>query len=150
MLADKLADELLARGRRIVKLEAEQKHVNKELAREKSEYAELVAKAVKGKFALQEAEVHRNGNRNGGSNGPVEGPLRNQILTMLRSADRPLNLDEIQGFVEEQRAKIMWTLTNLKRAGLVENPKRGYWQRGKADEEEGRNDPDDPEPGLGF
>jgi DNA-binding transcriptional ArsR family regulator len=136
-----LADELLARARRIIKLESEQEHVNKELAREKGEYADLIAKAVKGE--LQEAGVHRNDTRNGGSNGPIQGPLRDQILALLRGAPRPLSLDEIQGKVGEQRAKIMWTLANLKRAGLAENSRRGFWQRGKADVEEEANDPDD-------
>jgi hypothetical protein len=142
MLANELADDLLARGRRIVLLEAEQKRVNNELTREKAEYADLVARAVKGEF--QEAGVHHhNGTRNVGSNGPTEGPLRNNILALLRSVERPLTLDEIQGKVGEQRAKIGWTLMNLKRAGLVENSGRGFWRRGKADVAEEENDPDD-------
>ncbi|MGC2493213.1 hypothetical protein [Candidatus Binatus sp.] len=145
-----LADELLADARRIFQLEAESKRVNSELARAKADYSAKVAKLTNGDAAMILDQLQRNGTRNGGSNGPTEGPLRNQILALLRSVERPLSLNEIHNKIGEQRTKIGWTLMNLKRAGLVENSSRGHWQRGKADEGEGRNDPDDPEPGLNF
>jgi len=145
-----LADELLAEARQIFDLEAEAKRVNSELEGAKAKYAAKVAKLTNGDAAMLLDRMQRNGTRNGGSNGPVEGPLRNQILALLRGASGPLSLDEIQSKVGEQRAKIMWTLTNLKRAGLAENSRRGFWRRGRADEEERRNDPDDPGPEIGF
>jgi hypothetical protein len=141
-----LADELLADARRIVALEAESKRVNSELARAKAEYTAKVEKLTNADATMVINQIQRNG----GSNGPIEGPLRNQILALLRVAERPLSLDEIQEKTGEQRAKIMWTLANLKRAELAENSRRGFWQRGKADVEEGRNEPDDPEPEISF
>jgi DNA-binding transcriptional ArsR family regulator len=140
-----IADELLADARRIFDLEAESKRVNSELACAKAEYNAKIAKLTNGDAVMLINQIQRNGNRNGGSNGPVEGPLRNQILALLRGSRSPITLDEIQEKVEERRAKILWTLANLKRAGLAHNPKRGFWMRGEADEEDGRNDPDDPE-----
>jgi restriction endonuclease Mrr len=152
MIGCMLADELLADARRIFDLEAESKRVNSELVRAKADYNAKIAKLTNGDAAMILTQIQRNGTRKGGSNGPIEGPLRNRIVDLLRGSQNPITLDEIQDKCGERRAKILWTLANLKRAGLADNPKRGHWILGEAYEEEGKNDPDDPqaEPEITF
>jgi restriction endonuclease Mrr len=106
-----LEDEILVRARRIVRLEDRQARIAAHLKREKAEYRTLIAKV--------------------GTNSPTRAdwlPLRQRILEFLKGELNMTSVRKIQDAMEESGDKVIWTLANLKRAGLVLNPKRGYWQ----------------------
>jgi len=59
------------------------------------------------------------------------------------------SLKKIQNAVDESGDKVIWTLANLKRAGLVLNPQRGYWQLNPHDKD-GPESSREPEEDVGF
>ncbi len=106
-----LEDEILARAKRIVRLEDRQARIATHLKKEKAEYRALLT--------------------NVGTNSPTltdRLPLRHRILEFLHGEMNLTSLSKIQNAVGESREKVIWTLANLKRAGFVLNPKRGLWQ----------------------
>jgi restriction endonuclease Mrr len=127
-----LEDEILARAKRIVRLEDRQARIAAHLKKEKAEYRALVAKV--------------------GTNSPAGAgwsPLRYRILEFLKGELNMTNLKKIQNAVDESGDKVIWTLANLKRAGLVLNPRRGYWQLNPHDKD-GPETSREPEEDVGF
>lgn len=127
-----LGDEILERAKRIVRLE-------EQLRQERVEYRQLVEKLASVPSAAQ------------GQGDSVVGqaPLRHRILRFLSGQRNPVNLHRVQSATGEPRDRVIWTLANLKRAGHVLNPRRGYWQinpDGKEGPEVGR----EPEIGKRF
>src|SRR6266436_6319326 len=106
-----LEDEILARAKRIVRLEDRQARIATHLKKEKAEYRALVAKVATNITARADWS-----------------PLRHRILEFLKGELNMTSLKKIQNAVDESGDKVIWTLANLKRAGLVLNPQRGYWQ----------------------
>jgi restriction endonuclease Mrr len=127
-----IEDEILMRARRIVRLEDQRARIAARLEKEQSEYHALVAKVAQHVAARADSY-----------------PLRHRILEFLQGQLNMTSLRKIQIAVRESGDKVIWTLANLKRAGFVVNPKRGYWQlnpHGPGGPETNR----EPEEDVGF
>ena len=117
-----LADEILHRAKRIVRLEQLRDRAVARLAHEKKEYRALIEKLQERPTSDLYASV-------------PSASLRNRILGFLEGQQNEVRLDRIQEVVDEPREKTIWTLANLKRSGHVLNPKRGYWRINRDDKE---------------
>jgi hypothetical protein len=127
-----LDDEILARAKRIVRLEDRQARIAAHLKKEKAEYRALIAKVGTSSAARSDWS-----------------PLRHRILELLKGELNMTSLKKIQNVVEEPGDRVIWTLANLKRAGLVLNPRRGYWQL-NPDGKDGPETSREPEEDVGF
>ena len=94
-----------------MRLEDQQARIAARLEKELAEYHALVAKVAKDGAARADSS-----------------PLRPRILEFLQGQPSVTSLRKIQNAMGESGDKVVWTLANLKRAGFVLNPKRGFWQ----------------------
>jgi restriction endonuclease Mrr len=133
-----LADEILVRARRLIQLESQKDILLVRIRREKAEYQALID-GLQSKPAAQ-TEMS------------LSPPLRTRILGFLKGQSNQISLTKIQEAVGEPRDKVIWTLANLKRAGHVLNPKRGYWITNPDGIEgpETSSEPDEPRNDVGF
>jgi len=111
-----LADEILQKAKRIVRLEQVRDRTVAKLEHAKREYNALIVK-----LESQPRPSHP-------LDGPTPASLRIRILEFLKGRQTSASLDQIQAAVGEARDKIIWTLANLKRSGHLLNPKRGSWR----------------------
>ena len=121
-------------AKRIVRLEEQAIQIAREKQKALDEYNRLLATNGLGQSSENAAPPKRNG----------EGSLRTRIQMYLE--DHPgvrLSLHDIERAIgaQDEHRRVIWTLANMKRDGLVRNEKRGFWSVGRKD---GKDDDDIP------
>jgi hypothetical protein len=115
------AEQILALAERLVTLKQERERIDGQIQTVQSEYNELITR-----LTARIGETTANGTL------PEPSTLRDRILEVFESATGQHHVDQLQdeiGIGDTERKQMLWTLYNLKKAGMLENPRRGYWMK---------------------
>ncbi len=111
-----LADEVLRLAERIVTLKQQIERLSSELADAKEQYNKLIERLGVGNASASRTRIQ------GGI------ALRERILEFLKEHPGvPIRLYDIEHAVDTEHRRVIWTLSNLQRNGLVAHPQRDVW-----------------------